>query len=118
MTRQPKPEIRRVTRSVARIPATFLCGTTHGNGYIKNLSQEGLFLRTDMLPAKGDSVSVSFFVPDGSKIQVFGTLRWTTAQLAPSEEVKPGFGMHIDQWNDAYLRFYTQLLMRRTSSAS
>ena len=82
----------------------------HGNGHIKNLNLEGLFVRSDTLPAKGDAVSVIFFVPDGTKVEVSGTVRWTTAQLANSEDVKPGFGMHIDQQNDVYLEFYERLL--------
>ena len=110
VTRQAKSEKRRLKRTVRRIPVTFVSGATHGNGHIKNLNQEGLFLRTDTLPASGDLVSVVLFVPDGSKIEVFGTVRWTTAQLAVSEDVRPGFGMHIDQRNDAYLQFYEQLL--------
>ncbi len=110
VTRQAKSEKRRLKRTVRRIPATFVSGATHGNGHIKNLSQEGLFLRTDRLPAKGDLVSVVFYVLDGSKIEVFGTVRWTTAQVAVSEDVKPGFGMDIDQRNDAYLQFYEHLL--------
>lgn len=110
MTRQAKQEKRRLKRTVTRIPATFVSGARYGNGYIKNLSPEGLFLRSAMLPAKGDLVSVVFFVPDGSKIEVFGTVLWTTAQVVGSEDVKPGFGMHIDQRNDAYLQFYEELL--------
>ncbi len=110
VTRQAKSEKRRLKRTVRRIPVTFASGATHGNGHIKNLSQEGLFLRTDTLPASGDLVSAVLFVPDGGKIEVFGTVRWTTAQLAVSEDVKPGFGMHIDQRNDAYLQFYEHLL--------
>ena len=112
MSRETKPENRRLTRTVARIPASFAAGNVHGNGHIKNMSQGGLFLRTDTLPKKGDQVSVVFFVPDYSKIEVSGTVRWTTAQLKNSNEAKPGFGMQIEEQAEEYLLFYEQLLTR------
>ena len=53
---------------------------------------------------------MSFTLPVGSKIEGGGTVRWSTAQLARSEEAKAGFGMLIDQQNDLYLQFYEELL--------
>ncbi len=105
-----KSEKRRLRRTVTRIPATFVAAATIGNGHIKNLSREGIFVRTNTLPSKGDPVSVIFFVPDGSKVEVSGTVRWSTAQLPRSQEAKGGFGMLIEQQNDPYLEFYEQLL--------
>ena len=107
---QAKPGKRRLKRAVTRIPATFVAGDMTGNGHIKNVSRDGLFLRADTLPAKGDSVSVIFFVPDGSKVEVCGIVRWSTAQLPRSQEAKRGFGILIEQPNDLYLEFYEQLL--------
>ena len=105
-----KSEKRRLRRTVTRIPATFVAGDTIGNGHIKNLSRDGVFIRTDSLPSKGDLVSVIFFLTDGSKVEVSGTVRWSTAQLPRSREAKGGFGMLIEQLNDPYLEFYEQLL--------
>jgi len=112
MSREAGPEKRRLTRSVARIPASFAASDTHGIGHIKNMSQGGLFLRTDTLPKKGDQVSVVFYVPDSSKIEVSGTVRWTTAQLKNADEDKPGFGMQFGEQAEDYLLFYEQLLTR------
>ncbi len=110
MADSPQSEKRRLRRSVTRIRATFVAGDTTGNGHIKNMSPEGLFLRTDTLPDRGDPVCVIFNLPDGSKVEVGDTVRWSTAQLARSEEAKAGFGMLIDQQNDLYLQFYEELL--------
>ncbi len=110
MAGPPQSEKRRVRRSVTRIRATFVAGHTKGNGHIKNMSPDGLFLRTDTLPVRGDPISVIFNLADGSKVEVTGTVRWSTAQLPRSEQAKAGFGMLIDQQNDLYLQFYEELL--------
>ncbi len=114
MSDRAKPEKRRLRRTVTRIPAAFVAGNstgnTTGNGHIKNVSRDGLFLRAHTLPAKGDSISVIFFVSDGSKVEVCGTVRWSTAQLPRSKGAKGGFGMLIEQPSDLYLQFYEQLL--------
>jgi len=107
---ESKSEKRRLTRTVARVPATFVAGDTCGNGHIKNLSRDGLFIRTETLPTKGDSIEVIFFLQNGNKLEIGGTVRWTTAQLAQAEQATPGFGMHIDEQSNAYLEFYEQLL--------
>jgi hypothetical protein len=112
VTDQAKVDKRYLNRTVTRIPATFASGTTHGNGYIKNLSLEGLFLRTEALPQTGDLVDVIFFIPDGNKIEVSGTVVWTTAELGPAYGAKPGFGIQIDEPSQDYLGFYEELLMR------
>ena len=110
MAYPPQLEKRRLRRAVTRIHATFVAGNTRGDGHIKNMSPDGLFLRTDTLPVRGDPVCVVFNLPDGSKVEVAGTVRWSTAQLAQSEEAKAGFGMLIDPQNDLYLEFYEGLL--------
>jgi hypothetical protein len=112
VTGQAKVDKRCLNRTVTRIPAVFAGGTTHGNGHIKNLSLEGLFLRTDTLPVTGDVVNVIFFIPDGNKIEVSGMVRWTTAELDPAKEAKPGFGMRIGQPSEEYLGFFEELLRR------
>ena len=95
---------------MARIPATFVAGEICGNGHVKNLSRDGLFIRTDTLPAKGESVGLIFFLQDGSKLEISGTVRWSTAQLAQAEQATPGFGMRIDERNAEYLEFYERIL--------
>jgi hypothetical protein len=116
VTGQSQVDKRRLKRTVTRIPAVFAGGATHGNGHIKNVSLEGLFLRTDTLPVTGDVVNVAFFIPDGNTVEVSGTVRWTTAELDPAQGAKPGFGMHIDKHSLAYIGFYEELLMQLQAS--
>ena len=103
-------ERRKLKRIVKRIPAFFISGSLHGDGYIKNLSREGLFMRTDNLPEPEEPVQILIKSSDGRKIEVNGTVRWTTAQF-PGREEHAGFGMHVDPLTDAYRDFYQNLLL-------
>ena len=103
-------ERRRLRRILKRIPAAFEAGKLRGKGHIKNVSKEGLFVRTTALPNPGAQVRVVFHDRHGSKIEVRGTVRWTTAQLPAAEKAKPGFGVYIPRGNDAFDEFFEQIL--------
>jgi uncharacterized protein (TIGR02266 family) len=102
-------ERRRLKRVVSRIPVQFQSNTLHGTGHIKNLHQEGLLIRSHLLPRPGDTVEVTFSTPDGRKIELTGLVRWTTKQL--KEEVPPGFGVQLDRVDEEYLRFFERILL-------
>jgi hypothetical protein len=103
-------ERRRLRRIMKRIPAAFEAGKLRGKGHIKNVSKEGLFVRTSALPPAGTQVRIVFHDRHGSKIEVRGTVRWTTAQLSPEENAKPGFGVYIPAGNDEFHEFFEQIL--------
>ncbi len=103
-------ERRRLRRVMKRIPAAFEAGKLRGKGHIKNISKEGLFLRTSVLPAAGTAVRVVFHDRHGSKVEVRGTVRWTTEQLPPQEQAKPGFGVYIEPRNDEFNEFFEHIL--------
>jgi hypothetical protein len=110
MADQTGIERRRLRRILKRIPAAFEAGKLRGKGHIKNVSKEGLFVRTNALPVTGAPVRVVFHDRHGSKIEVRGTVRWTTAQLPPEEKAKPGFGVYIPRGNEAFDEFFEQIL--------
>ena len=104
---------RRLRRTVVRIPATYKIAAGIGSGHIKSVTPGGIFFRTETpLPVSGEPVKVIFLDLFGGKIEVSGTVGWTTAQLDPAKQAKPGFGMQIDQPSAEYLEFYEQLLTR------
>ena len=103
-------ERRRLRRVMKRIPAAFEAGKLRGKGHIKNISKEGLFVRADVLPAAGAPVRIVFHDRQGSKIEVRGTVRWTTQQLPPEEKAKPGFGVYIERGNDEFNDFFEGIL--------
>lgn len=113
MSQQPKfgIERRKLRRILKRIHAAFEAGALRGKGHIKNVSKEGLFLRTSVLPSVGDDVRVIFHDRTGTKIEARGTVRWTTAQLSGDEKAKPGFGVHIPRGNEDFDEFFGQILL-------
>jgi len=103
-------ERRRLRRVMKRIPAAFEAGKLRGKGHIKNISKEGLFVRTDVLPVAGAAVRVVFHDRHGSKVEVRGTVRWTTAQLGPEEKAIPGFGVYVEPGNEEFHEFFEGIL--------
>jgi PilZ domain len=111
MSKAPKVERRRLRRILKRIPAAFEAGALRGKGHIKNVSKEGLFLRSSVLPPVGSEVRVLFPARNGSKIEVHGTVRWTTDQLPADEKAKPGFGVYIARGDEEFDDFFEQILL-------
>ncbi len=108
----------RMTRKLKPIPATFktenvlqVLGTStkRGEGHIRSLSREGLFIATQTVPAVGEFVTVIISDRSGSKIEVCGTVRSTTTRLGVGNA---GFGMQLESLTDEYQEFYEKLLTR------
>ena len=104
-------ERRKLKRFVRRIPAKFSTHSIEGTGHVKNLSKEGLFMRTNCLPQPGEEVQIIILTRDRLKIEVMGVVRWTTAQLDNETPAQPGFGVHIQNRSDAFVEFFTDLLL-------
>ena len=104
-------ERRKLKRYVRRIAAKFSSPTMHGTGHVKNLSKQGLFMRTNALPQPGEEVSIVILTRDRRKIEVLGTVRWTTAQLPGQTPAQPGFGVHIERVGPEFVEFFTDLLL-------
>ena len=67
-------------------------------------------MRTDLLPEVEQPVQVLIKSRDGRKVEVNGTVRWTTAQF-PGRDKSPGFGMQVEPLTDTYRDFYQHLLL-------
>ena len=65
-------EKRKLKRFVKRVAAKFICGEIQSTGHIKNLSKEGLFMRTSTLPPLDATVQVIILTRDRHKIEVVG----------------------------------------------
>jgi hypothetical protein len=94
-----------------RIPARFETASVKSGGYVKNLSKEGLFVRSDVLPMPGDAVTVRFETPEGRKLELAGVVRWTTAQIGDPEHVKGGFGVQLDAEDGDWASFFEEVLL-------
>jgi hypothetical protein len=104
-------ERRRLRRIIRRIPASFWSEDAGGQGYIKNISKEGLFLRVETLPLPGTPVKILIEPEDGPKVEVSGTVRWTTDQLPPSAEASPGFGVKLDAITEDFHDLFADVIL-------
>ncbi len=103
-------ERRRLKRMVKRIPIRFEADGLRGQGHIKNLTKEGLYIRSHLLPEPGTRIRIEIVSPDGSKVEIPGVVRWTTAQLREATGM-PGFGVMIEQRTPEFLGFFESLLL-------
>jgi hypothetical protein len=108
---QGRERRRMLRRSIPRIRAAFEAGELRGVGHVKNISKEGLFLRSDILPPPGSEIRILFHDRRGDKIEVHGCVRWTTAQLG-TPGARPGFGVHLPRTDEAFRAFYEEILTR------
>jgi hypothetical protein len=99
---------RRHKRVAKKISALIHAGESYGQGSIKNLSREGMFLRSRLMPDPGADVRVRFETISGEKIEVTGIVRWSTAGF-PEKDVPRGFGMRIDAPTKEYIEFFKAL---------
>jgi hypothetical protein len=111
MPKAPGVERRKLRRILKRIPAAFEAGKLRGKGHIKNVSKEGLFVRSDVLPERGGEVRVLFHDRNGEKIEVRGLVRWTTKQLPAGTKAKSGFGVFVPPDNQEFRDFFEQILL-------
>jgi uncharacterized protein (TIGR02266 family) len=102
-------ERRRLRRVFSRIPVQFQSGTRRGTGHVKNLTQEGMFIRSHILPETGDNIHVTFTTPEGRKIEIEGVVRWTTEQM--DQACPLGFGIRLVRVDEEYLRFFEKILL-------
>jgi hypothetical protein len=105
-----RKERRRLKRFVKRVPVRFEAAGLRAQGDIGNLHQEGLFIRSHVLPDPGAEVVVSFTAPAGEPVEVAGTVRWTTKE-SPAREPRSGFGVQLHRVSEEYLSFFRSLLL-------
>lgn len=94
-----------------RIPVQFETASVRSGGHIKNLSKQGVFVRSNVLPMPGDRVSLVIERRDGSKVEAAGVVRWTTAQLGDPEIAQPGFGVELSAANREFESFFEEILL-------
>lgn len=94
--------------AVAPIEARFEGDTEHGTGVLKNVSREGLQVRTFEPPEAGDFVHVVFQDLEYRWIEVYGIVRWSR-EVAVGDTLQPGFGLQLEQPGEDYLAFFSAL---------
>ncbi len=106
-----RKERRRLSRLTSRIPARFQTLGLNGEGYVKNVCREGVFLRTAPLPDPGSPIHITLELENGRKVEASGVVAWTTDQLGPDHPAAPGFGVRFPSPNDDFLEFFEYILL-------
>jgi hypothetical protein len=102
-------ERRRLKRYTKRVNVRFETATLRGNGRVRNLHKEGMFVASHLLPAALERVRIVMELRDGRKIEIGGTVRWTSAQM-PARAPATGFGVQLESPGQDYLDFFASLL--------
>ena len=97
-------------RITASIPVDFEAGAVRGRGKIKNLSDRGLFVRTNDLPYEGDVVALRFVPPGEGEIRLTGVVWWTTRSCPDRAQRPAGFGLCMIEDSPPYERAIAKLL--------
>jgi hypothetical protein len=105
-------ERRRLKRYVQRLEAHFQSGRMRGLGHVRNLSKEGMFIGAERLPEPGAPIALTIETSTGDKIDLNGTVRWTTAQLPDARDAASGFGVRVEGRSPGYRELFEALLLR------
>ncbi len=90
---------------IERIPMQILSEAGQSVGHLRNVSKQGVFVRTSEMPPPGNVVAIQFSNPNGGFVNLQGEVRWTTKQLE-NPEVPEGFGVRLDETPGEFRRFF------------
>jgi Tfp pilus assembly protein PilZ len=99
----------RIRRRGRGIPCQFRARSVRGNGYIKDLTLEGLFVTTHPLPRAGEDIVLRIVTADKKHIKVGGIVWWTTAEKNKARADKPGFAVRLLEAGAAYEHFFKRI---------
>lgn len=95
-------KIQRAPRFTKRLEVKFSAGGDTYKGRLSNLSQGGLFIRTNRGFAPGTTIDIELVLPDGTISFLKGIVRWAEkTHLA----VKNGMGIELMEQDTAYMNF-------------
>ena len=94
------PERRRQARVPYSVSAYFQAGTVCSYTRLADLTPGGVRIRSVLQPREGDAVRIRFETPEGQKVELTGSVVWSTAAE---------FGVRIDQNSEAYVSFAESL---------
>ncbi|MEC4686581.1 MAG: PilZ domain-containing protein [Nitrospirota bacterium] len=100
---------RRHKRYTKRIETEFSSGDMHFRGISSDLSEKGLFIRTQHGFVPGTTVNIKLRLPDGSAPHLRGLVKRTVKTHL--QFVKNGMGIEILESDSTYIRFVREELI-------
>ena len=93
----------RFPRFTKRLEVTFSSGNQSNKGILSNISENGIFIRTNRGFAPGTTVDIEVMMPDQSISHLKGIVKRTVK--TPLTAVKNGMGVELFQQDEAFLSF-------------
>jgi len=93
----------RFPRYTKRLEVTFSSGNLSYKGILSNISENGIFIRTNRGFAPGTTVDIEVMMPDESISHLKGIVKRTVK--TPLTAVKNGMGVELFQQDDSFLSF-------------
>ncbi len=87
-------ERRRQPRVPCTVSVLLQAGSVCGQAQLADLTPDGVCVLSALQPERGGAVSIRFETPEGQKVELTGSVAWSTAAK---------FGLRIDKSNEAYL---------------
>jgi hypothetical protein len=96
-------------RHDVKVRVRFETGTVRGQGRVRNIHKEGMFIASHLLPTPHEPLRI-LIEAKGRKVEVLGTVRWTSAEY-PDRGPTSGFGVQLDRPGPEYFSFFAALLL-------
>ena len=93
----------RFPRYMKRLEVNFSSGNLSYKGILSNISENGIFIRTNRGFAPGTTVDIEVMMPDESISHLKGIVKRTVK--TPLTAVKNGMGVEVFQQDDSFLSF-------------
>jgi RNase P subunit RPR2 len=101
-------ERRKTERYIKRLECDFTgAGKTH-KGFVSDISEKGLFIRTRRSFKEGSGVDINLYLPDESRSSVSGVVRRALTSEAGAL-AKNGMGIELLQRDDNYIRLVKEI---------
>ena len=102
----PGPDTLREPRFRLATPltVTFVSGNSRGEGRGEDVSRQGFFVHTPMLPSEGAHVTALITTSSGQLLSVEGMVRWNTTSIS-GPTLRSGFGVSVTRCGAEYTGF-------------
>jgi uncharacterized protein (TIGR02266 family) len=92
---------RRAPRINIHTDVSFESESNFYTGFSEDLSDGGVFIATYALRPIGETIDLSFTLPNGHIVNVQGTVRWVRETSEENTDVPPGLGIQFDDLSDS-----------------
>jgi Tfp pilus assembly protein PilZ len=106
-------DYKRTRRYTKRLEATFSSGNLSFRGILSNISESGLFIRTNRGFTPGTVVEIEVMMPDNTISHLKGVVRRTIK--TPLTSMKNGMGIELTERDEGYSRFVHSVIHDKES---